>query len=57
MSEFTNYFLEEIVANIKLEYNRKIAKKMTEDAYIIHRLKDVACKIVSETRKPADDWD
>jgi hypothetical protein len=57
MSEFTDYFLEEIVANIKLEYNRKIAKEMTEDAYIIHRLSQVAHKIVSETRKPSDDWD
>ena len=49
MSEYTDYFLEAIVANIQQEYRNDVNIKMTEDAFIIHRLHEIARKIVRDT--------
>lgn len=42
MSEYTEYLLEEIVANIWSEYDNMKDKSINEDAYMISRLKEVA---------------
>jgi hypothetical protein len=49
MSDFTDYFLEEVIANIKAEFSNDPTIQMTEDAYIIHRLYQVAQMIVKKS--------
>jgi hypothetical protein len=42
MSEYTDYLLEEIVANIRMEYTILKDTSVTEESYMISRLKEVA---------------
>jgi hypothetical protein len=50
MSEFTDYLFEEIVANIREELYDNYSPGVSEDAYIIERLHQVAKYIVKESR-------
>lgn len=50
MSEFTDYLLESIVANIREEYNKNPHWHYTEDDYIIRRLSTIAEKLVKDTQ-------
>ena len=48
--EAIDYFLQEIIANIKVEYNNMPDTQELEDCYIISRLSIIAKKICKETK-------
>jgi hypothetical protein len=47
--EAIDYFLQEILANIKVEYSNLPKTDEHEDCYIISRLSQIANKICKET--------
>ena len=48
--EAIDYFLQEIIANIKVEYNNMPDTQELEDCYIISRLSLIAKKLCKETK-------
>lgn len=46
-----DYFLLEILANVKCEYRKDITIETTEDSYIIRRLCDIAEHLVKITKE------
>jgi hypothetical protein len=49
--EAIDYFLLELVANIKEEYNKDINTTSTQDTYIIGRLAQIAHQVCQATKK------